>query len=351
MQRTRIQQFLPATLLTLARRVEIRQPFKTDRNMTKHFLLLLVAILLLVASGVAQTLRKQTKTTPAKSGVTDIRRIDFRNFTYRSSVCSEVFGIPKTVRVRRGKFQNNDFYYRVVANNILYGDVTADGHEEAIVHIGCGGFAGNFSDSEVFIYALQNGQAKLLAKLDTRDLERDYLRYYPDGFLVDIANDGVKVRNGHLIVEKFADGSRATPEYIVTLDYKLSGTSLTLSGKPHRASTPLDVQRAPTPVDLTSASDSELQQHLGERVTMHGRFSLFGKLGPFILLGGRPIYLVPKGSFSWGEPYSSMEGRDVRVTGTLRFAHYPKPPAGALPEARAPDHFYFEAETAKVELS
>ncbi|HVS81060.1 MAG TPA: hypothetical protein VHE60_04940 [Pyrinomonadaceae bacterium] len=126
-----------------------------------------------------------------------------------------------------------------------------------------------------------------------------------------------------------------------------------------RASTPTKVQRAPTPpeaqqvstrLDLTSASDNDLQQHLGESVTMRGQFSLRGKLGPFILVGGRPIYLIPHGSFSWGEPYASMEGRNVRVTGTLRFARYPPPPPQALPEGRAPDHFYFEAETAKVEL-
>jgi hypothetical protein len=104
-------------------------------------------------------------------------------------------------------------------------------------------------------------------------------------------------------------------------------------------------------LDLTGASDSELQQHLGESVIMRGRFSLRGKIGPFILVGGRPVYLVSKGSFSWGEPYASMEGRDVRVTGTLRFAHYPEPTPDALPAGRAPDHFYFEAETAKVELS
>ena len=128
---------------------------------------------------------------------------------------------------------------------------------------------------------------------------------------------------------------------------------LAAAGCAHRASTPLDLHHSPTPtpVDLTSASDGELQQHLGERVSMHGRFSLRGKLGPFIVVVGRPIYLVPKGSFSWGEFYASMEARDVRVTGTLRFAHYPEPPPGALPEGRAPDHFYFEAETAKVELT
>ena len=130
----------------------------------------------------------------------------------------------------------------------------------------------------------------------------------------------------------------------------LLGLLLAATGCAHRASTGIGVQRPPTPVDLTGASDSELQQHLGERVTMRGRFSLRGKVGPFILTGSRPIYLVPKGSFSWGESYARMEGRDVRVTGTLRFAHYAEPPAEAFPEGRASDHFYFEAETAKVEL-
>jgi hypothetical protein len=112
-------------------------------------------------------------------------------------------------------------------------------------------------------------------------------------------------------------------------------------------------QRAatPTPFDLTSAPVSELHRHLGETVTMHGQFSLYGKIGPFILVAGRPIYLEPHGSFSWGEPYASMEGQDIRVTGTLRFAHYPEPPPGDSTVARALDHFYFEAETAKVEAS
>src|SRR2546421_11995465 len=77
------------------------------------------------------------------------------------------------------------------------------------------------------------------------------------------------------------------------------------AGCVHRVSIPRAVQRPVTPVDLTSATDSELQQHLGERVTMRGRFSLRGKVGPFILVGGRPIYLESKRSFSWGKPYAS----------------------------------------------
>ena len=101
--------------------------------------------------------------------------------------------------------------------------------------------------------------------------------------------------------------------------------------------------------DLTSASESELLKHVGERVTIHGRFSLKGKVGPYILIRSGPIYLVAQGNFSWGEDYARMEGRDVRVTGILRFAHYPPASEAPTAEARPQDHYYFEAEKAKIE--
>ena len=123
------------------------------------------------------------------------------------------------------------------------------------------------------------------------------------------------------------------------------------TGCAHQIPAPLNVQRSSTPLDLTDASESELRKHIGESVTMRGTFSLFGvKLAPFILVSGRPIYLESKIPISLGEPYVSMQDKDVRVTGTLRFAQYPKPPPGDLPAGRVPDHFYIEQETAKVEL-
>jgi hypothetical protein len=99
-------------------------------------------------------------------------------------------------------------------------------------------------------------------------------------------------------------------------------------------------------VNLNEASDSELLGQVGNTVTMHGKWSLRGMIGPYILTPNREIYLVSKGNFSWSENYARMEGKDVRVTGVLRFAHYE-----ASPEQHPPDHFYFEAETAKIELN
>jgi hypothetical protein len=109
-------------------------------------------------------------------------------------------------------------------------------------------------------------------------------------------------------------------------------------------------RRGQISLDLTHSPASELQQHIGENVTLQGRFSLYGKIAPFIQVGANPVYLVPQGSFSWGEPYASMEGREVRMTGMLKFAHYPQPQSDASRAGRPSDHFYFEAETTKVEL-
>jgi hypothetical protein len=46
-----------------------------------------------------------------------------------------------------------------------------------------------------------------------------------------------------------------------------------------------------------------------------------------------------------------MEGQVVRVTGILRFAHYPKAPSDDIPVDRPADCFYFEAASASVELN
>src|SRR5262245_5173465 len=78
------------------------------------------------------------------------------------------------------------------------------------------------------------------------------------------------------------------------------------------------------PSDLTLGSDNELMKYLDKTVTMTGRFSLRGKLGPFVEVGKRPIYLEAKGPFSWGDAYAAMEGREVRVTGVLKFFQSPE---------------------------
>ena len=111
------------------------------------------------------------------------------------------------------------------------------------------------------------------------------------------------------------------------------------------------VAMAPTtPIDLTGSTADEWQRHLGETVIMHGTFSLFGKTAPYITVRNEPIYIKPQGSFSWGNEYARLERREVRVTGTLRFVHHDQTPQGDVTQQREYDHYYFDAETSKIEL-
>jgi len=195
-------------------------------------------MLLCVISGVAQSRSKQASPTPNSVPVTDIRKVDFLNFTYPSSLCSQEFGkqgIGKTVRVSKGEFKNKSVYFAVGDNRIIYADVTGDGSEDAIVPIDCGAMTANFSRSEVYIYTIKDGRATLLAEITDKDMERDYRSHYPDAESYwGINENGLKVKNGNLEIEVLADGSHASPKNIVLLEYRLNGTSFRLTGKPQR---------------------------------------------------------------------------------------------------------------------
>ena len=89
---------------------------------------------------------------------------------------------------------------------------------------------------------------------------------------------------------------------------------------------------------------------VGQPVTLRGMFSLRGKLGPFVMIGKRVVYLIAGGSFSWRPAYERMEGKMVTISGTLRFYKALPVREGPIAEARPPDHYYMEAESARVEL-
>jgi len=98
--------------------------------------------------------------------------------------------------------------------------------------------------------------------------------------------------------------------------------------------------------------ERKFHDSINQNVTLTGRFSLAGKLGPFIVVDGCEIYLRSDEPFDWnGDVYSRMEGREVRVTGTLRFIDNPEPPHGLRPVAVAPDYFYFDPRTSTIQLS
>jgi hypothetical protein len=143
----------------------------------------LMIILLYATSGGAQSKSKQSGSTPGSATVSDIRQVDFLNFSYPSSLCSQEYGkqgIGKMVRVRKGEFKYKNVYFAVADHKVIYGDVTGDGQEEAIIPVDCGAVMANFSRSEIYIYTIKAGRRALLAEISDKDMERDYRRYYPD---------------------------------------------------------------------------------------------------------------------------------------------------------------------------
>lgn len=164
-----------------------------------------------------------------------IRKIDFLNYSYQSSaVCSEDAGIPKTVKVSNGTFKDGDKFYITAKDEIGYGDVNGDGIEDAVVQIRCGSTAGTFRAFEIHAYTFKNGRVKLLARLDSNDVERDYKATFTDGVVFYPGETAPKIQNGHLMAQALTDGSFASPENVATFDYKLSKGKFVLTGKPTR---------------------------------------------------------------------------------------------------------------------
>jgi len=189
-----------------------------------------------VTTGVAQARSKP----PSSAAVTDIRKVDFLNFTYPSALCSQEYGkkgIGKRVPVQNGEFKNKNVYFSVAGDKIIYADVTGDGREDAIVPVDCGAITANFALSEVYIYTIQDGRAALLAEIGDKEMERDYRLHYPDAESYwGVNENGLRVKDGNLEVDVLAEGPHASPQYIVTLEYRLSGEALRLIGKPQRKS-------------------------------------------------------------------------------------------------------------------
>jgi hypothetical protein len=150
------------------------------RRVNSAVMLLLRIILVLIAA----------QSTPARS----IRDIDFKNFTYPTlptGKCAKLSG----VRVRNGKYGSIENFsprvapragcWQVTVAPIIYGDVTGDGREEAIVVL-YAEMGGTESSNDVFIYTLKHNKPALLWKFWTGDRAEGGLvkLYAEDGKLV-----------------------------------------------------------------------------------------------------------------------------------------------------------------------
>ncbi len=148
----------------------------------------------------------------------DIRKVDFSNFTYEASCAGEE---TEKITVKESKFSKEEtkdgytdrFYFGV--ENPVYGDVNGDGKDDAIILSICNtGGTGNFSEG--FIYGMSGGKPALLGRIPGGDRAYGGLRE-------------VRVEDGLIIVESNdvgEAGGACCPEVIVTSYYRLKGGKL-----------------------------------------------------------------------------------------------------------------------------
>lgn len=113
-----------------------------------------------------------------------IRAVDFTNFIFPYV---DELGDPKqSFTLQRGEYVGGDDEVRLSMRSIIYGDVTGDAAEEAIIVLSVGVDGGTARPHVVYIYTLQQEQSKLLQAFSTGDRGDGGLRhaYAEDGELV-----------------------------------------------------------------------------------------------------------------------------------------------------------------------
>ena len=160
----------------------------------------------------------------------DIRSVDFRNAEYPSG-CSGLIRDPRfgaVIHVKNGEWKTgpnaSDAYFSV--NHVFYDDVDGDGRAEAIVTTACSIYGANYWETEVYVFQLADGQARLVQRLSSNDW------YGPEGGYR-VAAVGVL---GHEIrVSYLAGGSHAQPAWEITAGFKWNGNRFVRAHTDRRA--------------------------------------------------------------------------------------------------------------------
>lgn len=153
----------------------------------------------------------------------DIHAVDFKNFSFADTPCGGEDSAPITVK--NGLFEKDDEDDRVYfeIQDVVYGDVTGDGVDEAVVQMLCNtGGSGQFTDGAV--YTMRGGKPVLLGTLGVGDRA--------DGGLY-----AVEIRDRVIYHDRFGqDGTSGAccPQYVETYAVRWNGSKLVDVGKPAR---------------------------------------------------------------------------------------------------------------------
>jgi hypothetical protein len=160
----------------------------------------------------------------APQAVPDLHRTDFRNFTYQPSCADfEADEAKVPVRVEAGRFYGKEgtptegTFFEI--REVLYGDLTGDGKDEAVVRTICNlGGTGQFDEG--FVYGMRDGKPALLGRIPGGDRAAGGVRC-------------VRFEDGALKVERLGNdtGAAAGVDWIETETWRLSNGGLAEAGK------------------------------------------------------------------------------------------------------------------------
>jgi hypothetical protein len=157
----------------------------------------------------------------------DIHKTDFRSFTYRPACAdfeSSEANVP--VQVTGGRFEGKagtdleGTFFEV--QEVLYGDLNGDGHDEAVVRTLCNtGGTGQFDEG--FVYGMKDGKPALLGRIQGGDRASGGVRC-------------VRFEDGALKVERVGNDSGAARgiDFVDTETWKTQNGRLAESGQAAR---------------------------------------------------------------------------------------------------------------------
>jgi len=174
---------------------------------------------------------------PGFARANGIRSLNFNEFSYRVGppYCDE-FG--PMVKAHQGKFANDQATFKV--SQVMYGDLTGSGHEQAVVVASCTPLVTahpGFENNLVYVYGIQNGQAALIASFAfgepwnfvgraAEPQRQDRLT------LSDITK--VSIGAGSISFERRAGEARCCPLFYVTQTFRWTNGQFTLAHEQKR---------------------------------------------------------------------------------------------------------------------
>ena len=170
-----------------------------------------------------------------------IRAVNFRNFSYPvNRFCKDESqaGIAKVVNGKVVVGRDKDYGpHGFEVTKILYGDLTGDGAEEAVVSTVCGNLEPvSFNQSPIantYVYTMEKGNLKLLSLFNESDLEADYKSYFNEETFL-FAGGVERVAGNKLDYAVMALEGMCCPKWNVAMVLRWNGTGFVLAQKPTR---------------------------------------------------------------------------------------------------------------------